>query len=163
MLGAMNDKEAKRSLRLMALMGCMGGGAVALLPIAALAAPMQDNVLVYEPLFFESAHPRHAYDMVKRLPGFVLVDSDGAVRGFAGATGNVLIDGKSPSSKSESLEAVLRRIPAASVARIEVIRGGAPGIDMGGHDVHPTTSRGPTPASNGRGVRVIAGSMPRSM
>ncbi|MCM8731519.1 TonB-dependent receptor plug domain-containing protein [Hephaestia sp. GCM10023244] len=130
----MNSKEAKRSLRLMALMGCMGGAAV-LLPVAVLAAPMQDNVLVYEPPFFESAHPQHAYDMVKRLPGFVLVDSDGAVRGFAGATGNVLIDGKPPSSKSESLEAVLRRIPAASVARIEVIRGGAPGIDMGGHDV----------------------------
>src|SRR3546814_3387241 len=73
--------------------------------------------------------------MVKRLPGFVLVDSDGDVRGYAGATGNVVIDGKPPSSKSESLEAVLRRIPAASVARIEVIRGGAPGIDMGGHDV----------------------------
>src|SRR3546814_3916352 len=122
----MNSREAKRSLRLMALMGCMGG-AGALLPVAVLAAPMQDNVLVYEPPFFESAHPQHALDMVKRLPGFVLVDSDGDVRGFAGATGNVVIDGKPPSSKSESLEAVLRRIPAASVARIEVIRGGAPG------------------------------------
>src|SRR3546814_7938729 len=96
---------------------------------------MQDNSLVYEPPFFESAHPQHALEMVKRLPGFGLVDSDGDVRGFAGATGNVVIDGKPPSSKSESLEAVLRRITAASVARIEVIRGGAPGIDMGGHDV----------------------------
>src|SRR3546814_5646570 len=96
---------------------------------------MKDNVLVYEPPCFESAHPQHALDMEKRLPGFVLVDSDGDVRGVAGATGNVLIDGKPPSSKSESLEAGLRRIPAASVARIEVIRGGAPGIDMGGHDV----------------------------
>src|SRR3546814_5344162 len=84
------------------------GGAGALLPVAVLAAPMQDNVLVYEPPFFESAHPQHALDMVKRLPGFVLVDSDGDVRGFAGATGNVVIDGKPPSSKSESLEEIGR-------------------------------------------------------
>src|SRR3546814_1755900 len=71
-LGAMNSREAKRSLRLMALMGCMGG-AGALLPVAVLAAPMQDNVLVYEPPFFESAHPQHALDLVKRLPGFVQI------------------------------------------------------------------------------------------
>ncbi len=105
------------------------------MPAAAIASPMQDNVLVYEPPFFESAHPKDALDMVKRLPGFVLVDSDEDVRGFAAAAGNVLIDGKPPASKSESLENVLKRIPATSIARIEVIRGGAPGIDMGGHNV----------------------------
>src|SRR3546814_19425313 len=103
----MNSREAKRSLRLMALMGCMGG-AGALLPVAVFAAPMQDNVLVYEPPFFESAHPQHALDRVTRLPGFVLVDSDGDVRGLAGATGNFDIAGKRPSSKTDSREAVVR-------------------------------------------------------
>src|SRR3546814_11186828 len=96
--------------------------------------------------------------MVKRLPGFVLVDSDGDVRGFAGATGNVVIDGKPPSSKSESLEAVLRRIPAASVARIEVIRGGAPGIDRGGHDVVANVARTAQPPGSlaGDAGRIVA-------
>ncbi|HVI99885.1 MAG TPA: TonB-dependent receptor plug domain-containing protein [Sphingomonas sp.] len=130
----MNREGSNRPLRRLASTGWLGATA-ALLPVAALAAPMQDNVLVYPPTFFASAQPQDALDMVERLPGFVLVDSDADIRGFASAAGNVLIDGKVPSSKSESLKALLRRIPAASVARIEVIRGGAPGIDMGGHAV----------------------------
>jgi outer membrane receptor protein involved in Fe transport len=134
MPGVMNGEGSDRRLRRLALAGWLGAAA-AWMPAAAVAAPTQDNVLVYEPGFFETAHPRHALDMVRRLPGFVLVDSDADVRGFAGAAGNVLIDGKPPASKSESLEDVLRRIPAASVARIEVIRGVAPGVDTGGHDV----------------------------
>jgi hypothetical protein len=54
------------------------------------------------------------------------------VRGFEGAAGDVLIDGELPTSKSDDLESVLRRIPASQVARIDLIRGGAPGIDMHG-------------------------------
>ncbi|MGZ8369537.1 MAG: TonB-dependent receptor plug domain-containing protein, partial [Caulobacteraceae bacterium] len=58
-----------------------------------------------------------------------------SVRGYAGAIGNVLIDGAPPSSKSEPLEDTIRRILATSVERIELIRGGAPGIDMHGRSV----------------------------
>lgn len=93
------------------------------------------NVVSYELSFFADAHPTDAYDMVRRLPGFVLEEGDEEVRGFAGAIGNVLIDGRAPAGKQDSLEEVLRRIPAANVARIELIRGGAPGIDMAGHDM----------------------------
>src|SRR5690606_5434408 len=60
---------------------------------------------------------------------------DTSVRGFAAALGNVLIDGQRPTSKAVSLEDVLRRIPFAGVAAIEVIRGGAPGINMQGQSV----------------------------
>lgn len=90
--------------------------------------------LVYDAAFFAAAQPATAYDMVQRLPAFQF--DDGAnVRGFAGAAGNVLIDGARPTAKTDSLGAVLARIPASQVARIEVIRGGAPGIDMQGRSV----------------------------
>lgn len=95
----------------------------------------QRGVLVFEPAFFAGSSPNTALDMIFRLPGFGLDTGDNSTRGFAGAAGNVLIDGDRPSSKSDGLDAVLRRISADSVERIELIRGGAPGIDMQGRSV----------------------------
>jgi outer membrane receptor protein involved in Fe transport len=76
-------------------------------------------------------HPNTAYDMVGRLPGFTFTNT-GSARGFAGNAGNVLIDGQRPTSKSDDLASILSRIPASDVERIDLIRGGAPGIDMQG-------------------------------
>lgn len=109
----------------------------------------QQGLLVFEPVFFADSRPDTAYDMITRLPGFAFNSGDSDTRGLAGASGNVLIDGQPPSTKTDNLEAVLRRISAAGVARIELIRGGAPGIDMQGHPVianvvlarHVTTER----------------------
>ncbi|MBU1385587.1 MAG: TonB-dependent receptor [Alphaproteobacteria bacterium] len=95
----------------------------------------QQGVLVFEPAFFADSRPDTALDMISRLPGFGLDTGDTGSRGFAGAAGNVLIDGDRPSSKSDGLDQVLKRISAASVERIELIRGGAPGIDMQGRSV----------------------------
>ena len=95
----------------------------------------QQGVLVFDPAFFADSRPDTALDMIARLPGFGLDTGDSGTRGFAGAAGNVLIDGDRPSSKSDSLDQVLRRISADSVERIELIRGGAPGIDMQGQPV----------------------------
>ena len=95
----------------------------------------QQGVLIFEPAFFADSRPDTALDMIARLPGFGLDTGDTGQRGFAGAAGNVLIDGDRPSSKSDSLDQVLRRISADSVERIELIRGGAPGIDMQGQSV----------------------------
>ncbi|MCU0890524.1 MAG: TonB-dependent receptor plug domain-containing protein [Sandarakinorhabdus sp.] len=67
--------------------------------------------------------------MLARLPGFTF-DPGEAVRGFGGAAGNVLVDGQRPSAKSDTLESQLRRIPASSVDKIEIIRGGAGQVDM---------------------------------
>ncbi|MEP6907665.1 MAG: TonB-dependent receptor [Pseudoxanthomonas sp.] len=85
--------------------------------------------------YFVATSPSNARDMVERLPGFTVVESDADVRGYAAAQGNVLIDGARPSSKHVDIGELLKRIPAASVDRIELIRSGAPGIDMGGFAV----------------------------
>lgn len=97
--------------------------------------PMQDGVTVFRPPSFAAAAPANAYDMVTRLPGFVIIEADPDVRGYAGAQGNVLVDGAWPVSKREATDDLLKRIPAASVQRIELIRSGANGIDMGGYAI----------------------------
>ncbi len=98
------------------------------------AAASTSSIVAYPAAFFASAQPNTAMDMLGRLPGFTFDGGDG-VRGFSGAAGNVLIDGERPTSKSDSLEEILRRMPAAQVERIELIRGGASGIDMQGKTV----------------------------
>lgn len=92
------------------------------------------GVTPYPPSFFDPFRPVTALDMVNHLPGFVEDDGD-SVRGYSGAAGNVLIDGRRPASKSDSLSSLLGRINAADVDRIELIRGGAPGVDMQGRTV----------------------------
>ena len=72
--------------------------------------------------------------MVSRLPGFTL-DTGSSARGFAGTAGNILVNGARPTAKTDDLPTILRRIPAAKVERIDLIRGGAPGIDMQGQSV----------------------------
>jgi hypothetical protein len=101
-------------------------------PAVALGA--DSGVIAYPAAFFADMRPDTAYDMVLRVPGFTF-DDGSAVRGLAGAAGNVLIDGQRPSSKTDDLIAILRRIPANQVARIDLIRGGQPGIDMQGKAV----------------------------
>jgi hypothetical protein len=113
-------------------------------PALAQTAPAQDapvgdvapqGVLVFEPAFFADSRPDTALDLIARLPGFAFESGDSGTRGLAGTAGNVLIDGRRPSTKSDSLDQILRRISAAGVARVELIRGGAPGIDMQGRSV----------------------------
>ncbi|HWD29510.1 MAG TPA: TonB-dependent receptor [Rhizomicrobium sp.] len=114
----------------------MTAAAVALLTAGPALA--QDSaasgVLTYPPSFFTDARPNTAYDMIGRLPGFSFVDV-GSARGFAGTAGNVLINGERPTTKSDSLQSILTRIPAGDVDHIDLIRGGAPGIDMQGQTV----------------------------
>ncbi len=104
-----------------------------MMTLPAVAAENQ-GITTYLADFFADARPSTAQDMVGRLPGFEM-DSGNDARGFAGTAGNVLVDGRRPTSKTDDLGTVLGRIPAASVARIEIIRGGAPGIDMQGQTV----------------------------
>lgn len=127
-----------------------------MIPAAALAQAPADpappagaqGVTRYAPDFFAEARPTTALDMVQRLPGFVLDVGDN-VRGFEGAAGNVLIDGRRPASKSDSLEEILRRMPASQVLRIDLIRGGAPGIDMQGKSVMANIVRAETNTMQG--------------
>jgi len=108
--------------------------AAAVAPLPTEAPATQPAVTSYPPAFFAAQNPNSALDMVGRLPGFTL-DTGDSVRGFEGAAGNVLIDGQRPSSKTDALDSILQRIPAGKVERIDVIRGGAPGIDMQGKTV----------------------------
>ena len=92
------------------------------------------GILLFTPDFFADQRPNTALDMVSRVPGFSVVDGDGS-RGFEGSVGNVLVNGARPASKNDTGSAVLSRTLAAQVERIELIRGGAPGIDMQGFAV----------------------------
>ena len=102
------------------------------------SAPTEDagqrGVLVFRPDFFADQRPNTALDMVNRVPGFSASDGDGS-RGFEGAVGNILINGQRPASKNDTGTSVLSRTLASQVERIELIRGGAPGIDMQGFPV----------------------------
>ncbi|HEY0105884.1 MAG TPA: TonB-dependent receptor [Rhizomicrobium sp.] len=108
--------------------------AAALTIATAQADDAPSAILNYDPAFFAEARPNTAFDMVGRLPGFVFTDI-GSARGFAGNAGNVLINDQRPTSKADSLQSILQRIPAKDVERIALIRGGAPGIDMQGQTV----------------------------
>jgi outer membrane receptor protein involved in Fe transport len=106
-------------------------------PLAVQTAPeaaASQGVTPYLAAFFAESQPNSAMDMISRIPGFAFDGGDN-VRGYGGAAGNVLIDGQRPASKSEGLEDALRRIQAKQVERIDIIRGGAPGIDMQGKTV----------------------------
>lgn len=103
-------------------------------PARQTAVPGDQAVLVFTPDFFAHARPNTALDMVNRVPGFSVNDGSDA-RGFEGAVGNVLINGARPASKNDTGSNVLGRTVAAQVERIELIRGGAPGIEMQGYSV----------------------------
>lgn len=72
--------------------------------------------------------------MVLQLPGFLL-DNGTSERGFISAVGNILINDNYPSIKQDTPSAVLSRIPADQVEKIEIIRGQVRGIDLQGRQV----------------------------
>jgi outer membrane receptor protein involved in Fe transport len=100
--------------------------------------------LQYEAAYFSQFAPRTALDMLQRVPGFTLRTVDPERRGFAGAVGNVLIDGEQPSAKSQPLDDILQRIPASQVVRIEVWRGPQTAGTASGESVLANVVRTPT-------------------
>ena len=108
-----------------------------LLLCTSLQAQVADSAAtqVFTPEFFETSRPADAYDMIRKLPGFELIEVDEEVRGYTGSRGNILFDGRTPSGKQDSLEQMLKRIPAGSVQRIELIRGGTKGAATEGFDL----------------------------
>ncbi|HEX2759349.1 MAG TPA: TonB-dependent receptor plug domain-containing protein, partial [Rhizomicrobium sp.] len=105
------------------------------------------GISVYSLAFFQENQPATAYDMVQLLPGFRLQAGDSGIRGFSGTVGNVLIDGKLPTSKDENIEQILRRISASAITRIELIRGAA---DMHGYAVLANVVRARSVSLHGR-------------
>lgn len=88
-------------------------------------------VLTYTPAYFGAYRPVTALDMIAQVPGFS-IDNGAEVRGLADTFANVLINGERQSTKSESVQQILQRIPVASVERIELIRQAVAGVDMRG-------------------------------
>ena len=82
-----------------------------------------ESTPVYPADFFAPFQPRTALDMLDRTPGFTLWEGT-EMRGFGGVAGNVLIGGQRPTVKAGGIAEVLRRIPAARVERIVLLRGG---------------------------------------
>ncbi|MDE8650413.1 TonB-dependent receptor plug domain-containing protein [Novosphingobium album (ex Liu et al. 2023)] len=96
------------------------------LPVTAEApAPARPDAAqrqVFVPADFARFAPRNAWDILTRVPGFSIRESD-TQRGLGQATGNVLFNGARPSNKSDDLYTQLNRIPAANVERIEILDG----------------------------------------
>jgi len=90
--------------------------------------------VAYPAAFFSRYQPSNAFDMVQRVPGFT-IDDGGDQRGFGAAAGNILINGRRPSTKDDLPSAMLKRVPSTNVERIELIRGQLRGIDMRGQSV----------------------------
>jgi hypothetical protein len=107
-------------------------------------------VNAYMPDYFASSHPSSAFEMVGLLPSFQLVEGDTKVRGYGGSIGNVMIDGRPPTSKQETLETVLRRITPDSVERIEIVRSGAAGFDFQGYPMLANVVLKPNSAPRGQ-------------
>ncbi|MHA6287246.1 TonB-dependent receptor plug domain-containing protein [Maricaulis sp. CAU 1757] len=118
----------------MLLKSLMAGTALALLTVPAGLAQtvaLDGAVIQYAPDYFATYNPVTARDMVRQVPGFS-IDNGARVRGLADTFANVLIDGEKQSTKSESIHDILGRIPAGSVARIDLVRQAVPGVDMRG-------------------------------
>jgi outer membrane receptor for ferrienterochelin and colicins len=103
--------------------------AVLLLATAALAQtpappPSPAEARTYVPADFAQFAPRTALDMLSRVPGFSIKYED-LERGLGEATGNVVINGKRLSGKSNDIVTELGRIPAGDVERIEIVEGAA--------------------------------------
>jgi hypothetical protein len=94
-----------------------------------------NRTTAYDVAFFAEYAPRTAYDIVQHIPGFTLDLGNSAastgvdVRGFAGTAGNVVINGARPSTKAETLDVLLARIPASRVIRVEIGSGSLYGAD----------------------------------
>ncbi|MAP94916.1 MAG: hypothetical protein CMK07_08195 [Ponticaulis sp.] len=90
----------------------------------------EDGVQRFGARYFERYNPVTAADMVARVPGFE-IDNGEDRRGFGGTAGNVLVNGERPSSKDD-IEDQLKRIPAGSVERLELLSGSSANVDVRG-------------------------------
>ena len=86
------------------------------------AAPTVEGAKTYTPADFARFAPRNAADMLRQVPGFIIQRPDER-RGLGEAGGNVLINGRRISGKSNDALTELGRIPARSVQRIEIVDG----------------------------------------
>ena len=94
------------------------------------------SIVVYDLSYFTAYGVSNVADMLRWIPGAAaLVPRDGnapsaSARGFGSGGDQILIDGKRLSGKATDIGSVVQRMKAERVARIEVIRGTAPGLEV---------------------------------
>lgn len=96
-------------------------------PSASAGYAVVDGRQIYEPIYFADITPRTAADMLFQVPGFV-VRSTGGGRGLGQGGTNVLINGARITGKGTGPVDILRRTPAATVIRIEIVDAASLGI-----------------------------------
>lgn len=95
-----------------------------------------EGVRVFEPFYFVEFDPVSAMDLVQRTPGFNPQEETGG-RGLAGARTNILINGRRPPPKGQTVWQQLSNRPHTSVIRMELIdtnAGASANIDMQGYN-----------------------------
>ena len=111
---------------------------------AATAAATQ----VFDAAYLSQYTVNNAEDLLRRLPGVTTILDAGAgggnanQRGLGAGSDQVLIDGKRLASKANNIGATLRRIPASSVDRVELIRGSSDEVQSEGLVVNVILKRG---------------------
>lgn len=111
--------------------------ALALACLAQEQAPAADRsgITVFPASFYADGEPVSAMDVINRTPGFIFERGNNDMRGLESAAGNVLIDGRWPTIKANTLQEVLTSIPFAVIERVEVIRADAADFDTMGRQV----------------------------
>ena len=100
------------------------------------AAPEENTgITVFPSAFYADGEPVSAMDVINRTPGFIFERGNNNMRGLESAAGNVLIDGRWPTIKANTLQEVLTSIPFAVIDRVEVIRADAADFDTMGRQV----------------------------
>ncbi len=105
--------------------------ALSLLSAGVMAQTELESREFFAPDYFARYAPQNASDMVAQVPGFTLANNNrggnnnGAQRGLGQGLGNLLINGKRPNTKDDGPQALLARIPAAQVVRIEILNEGS--------------------------------------
>jgi outer membrane receptor for ferrienterochelin and colicins len=92
------------------------------------AKPVSAAKRVYTAADFARFAPKTAYDMLVQVPSFTIRTSDETLRGLGQASENVLINGERIANKSGGAVDQLRRTPASSVDRIEIVDAASLGI-----------------------------------
>ena len=105
--------------------------------VRSLAAQEQDNsTVIYEASYFTQYNPVTLTDMIRNIPGGETImrrrggPGGSGNRGFGATDAQVLINGRRMSGKINNMSNALARIQAVQVARIELIRGNAEGLDI---------------------------------
>lgn len=91
------------------------------------------NVVSYDQEFFARYSLNNAEDMLRRIPGVPAIldgDNNQQERGFGSGGSQILIGGRRFPGKSNEINSTLRRIAAANVERVELIRGTSSDIDV---------------------------------